>query len=44
MKVNEPANVVHVARHLAKLRGCDFDTFADQTTQNALRFFPGLVV
>ena len=44
MTVNEPANVVHVARRLAELRSCDFDAFADQTTQNALRFFPGLTV
>ncbi|MBN1554322.1 MAG: TatD family hydrolase [Phycisphaerae bacterium] len=42
--VNEPANVVHVARHLAELRGCDFKEFAKQTTQNAQRLFPGLVI
>ncbi|MBN1942590.1 MAG: TatD family hydrolase [Phycisphaerae bacterium] len=44
MKINEPANVVHVARRLAELRGCDFETFARQTTQNALGLFEGLTV
>lgn len=44
MAVNEPVNVVHVARRLAELRGCVFKTFAEQTTQNALRLFPGLTV
>jgi TatD DNase family protein len=44
MAVNEPANVVHVANRLAELRGCEFETFAQQTTQNAQRFFPGLTM
>ncbi len=36
-KTNEPANVVHVARRLAELRGMPFDDFAAQTTDNAIR-------
>lgn len=44
MKTNEPANVVHVARRLADLRGVPFDDFAEQTTQNALRLFSKLVL
>jgi TatD DNase family protein len=43
MKINEPANVVHVARRLAELRGETFETFAAQTTANACRLF-GIVL
>lgn len=39
MRNNEPANVAHTAAALAKLRGQDAETFAHQTTQNAMRFF-----
>ena len=39
MKINEPANVVHVARSLAELRRVDPETFAAQTTANAVRIF-----
>jgi TatD DNase family protein len=39
MKTNEPANVVHVARFLADLRGLQPDQLAEQTTANACRFF-----
>lgn len=39
MKVNEPANVVHVARRLAELRGETFEAFAAQTTATATTFF-----
>ncbi len=39
MRINEPANVVHTARRLAELRGEAFEAFAEQTTQNAVRFF-----
>ena len=39
MKINEPANVVHVARSLAELRRVDPETFAAQTTANAIRVF-----
>ncbi len=36
---NEPAYVEHVARGIAKIRGEDYDTVAQQTTENARRFF-----
>ena len=39
MKINEPANVAHVARSLAELRRVDPETFAAQTTANAIRVF-----
>ncbi len=39
MKVNEPANVVHVARRLAESRRVDPETFAAQTTANATGLF-----
>jgi len=39
MKTNEPANVVHVARCLAAVRGCDAEALAELTTANAARFF-----
>jgi TatD DNase family protein len=39
MKTNEPANVAHVATCLAALRGVTPETFAEQTTANAIRLF-----
>ena len=39
MKTNEPANVAHVANFLAKLRNTSPEQFAQQTTENAIRFF-----
>ncbi|MHC4984448.1 MAG: TatD family hydrolase [Planctomycetota bacterium] len=39
MKTNEPANVVHVARRLAHVRGAAPEDFAALTTANAVRFF-----
>ncbi len=39
MRTNEPANVAHVARCLAELRGVPADQLAEQTTANASRFF-----
>ena len=39
MKTNEPANVVHVAACLAALRGQALEAVAEQTTENAARFF-----
>jgi len=39
MRVNEPANVVHVARCLAGVRGVGLAEFARQTTANARRVF-----
>ena len=38
-KTNTPANVVHVARCLAEVRGTSLEEFARQTTANAVRFF-----
>ncbi len=38
--MNEPAFVVHTARFLAELRSVDFDTLAEQTTDNFFRLFP----
>ncbi len=38
-KRNEPANLVHIARSLAQLRGVDPEQFAAQTTANARRLF-----
>lgn len=43
MKTNEPANVVHVAKRLAKVRSTPIEQFARQTTENAVRFF-GLIL
>ena len=37
---NEPAFVAHTARYLAELRGVNFDTLAQQTTDNFFRLFP----
>lgn len=39
IRPNEPALVVHTARHLADVRNEDFDTLAAATTANARRFF-----
>ena len=39
MKTNEPANVVHVCRCLAEVRGTSPEAFAAQTTANARAFF-----
>ena len=39
IKVNEPANVVHVSACLAGARGVSPEAFADQTTANAIRVF-----
>lgn len=39
MKTNEPANVVHVVRCLAELRGITLNELAEQTTANAQRIF-----
>ncbi len=39
MKINEPANVVHVAECLAVVRRTTPKTFAELTTANAIRFF-----
>lgn len=36
---NQPAYVRYVAEHLAQLRGVDLETFAAQTTANAVRLF-----
>ncbi|MGK7924350.1 MAG: TatD family hydrolase [Spirulina sp.] len=38
-KRNEPAFVRYVAEELAKLRGCDLETLAEQTTKNACNLF-----
>lgn len=39
IRPNEPAFVSHTARFLADLRGMPFDSFAERTTANAIRFF-----
>ena len=39
MKTNEPANVAHVCRFLAQLRGVPADDLAQATTANAKKFF-----
>jgi len=39
LKTNEPANVEHVGRFVARLRGESFDSLAELTTRNARRFF-----
>ena len=39
MKTNEPANVAHVARCLARARGAEAEDFAELTTANAASFF-----
>lgn len=38
-KTNEPANVRYVARVLAEIRGCSFESVAAVTTENAERIF-----
>ncbi len=39
IKTNTPANVVHVCRRLADVRGVTPEALAEQTTANAIRFF-----
>ncbi len=39
MRTNEPANVVHVLRLLAEVRGEDAEDLAERTTANAAGFF-----
>ena len=39
MKVNEPANVLHVLRCLAAARNAAPEALAETTTANAARFF-----
>ncbi|MFW6065920.1 MAG: TatD family hydrolase [Planctomycetota bacterium] len=39
MRTNEPANVVHVLRMLADVRGVDAESLAERTTANAADFF-----
>lgn len=39
VKTNEPANVVHVASCLARIRGMALEQLAEITTANAVRFF-----
>lgn len=36
---NQPANVLHVAEHVARLRGVPLEELAAQTTENAVRLF-----
>ncbi len=38
-KTNEPGFVKHVAEEIARLRDCDVDTIAQQTTNNFLKLF-----
>lgn len=38
-KRNEPAYVAHTLRHIAELRGADPEELAQQTTENARRFY-----
>ncbi|MGL5078596.1 MAG: TatD family hydrolase [Waterburya sp.] len=38
-KTNEPAYVLHVAKHIAQLRETSLETIAKQTTTNACRLF-----
>ena len=39
VRTNEPANVVHVLRRLAEVRGVDEEELAEQTTANAVKLF-----
>ena len=39
MRTNEPANVAHVARCLAEVRGVTAESLAERTTANAVRHF-----
>ena len=39
-RINEPAFVADTARFLAELRGVDFETLAQQTTDNFFELFP----
>ena len=38
-KRNEPANLIHTAQALAKVRGLSLEEFSRQTTANACRMF-----
>jgi TatD DNase family protein len=38
-KTNDPSLVKHVAEEIARLRGCDFDAIAQQTTRNFNNLF-----
>lgn len=38
-KTNEPGFVKHVAEEIARLRNCDVDTIAQQTTNNFIKLF-----
>ena len=38
-KTNQPAYVRYIAEHVANIRGEDFTTVAQQTTNNAITFF-----
>jgi TatD DNase family protein len=39
MRPNEPANLVHTVRFAAGLRGVSFESLAEQSTRNAMRFW-----
>jgi TatD DNase family protein len=39
-KVNQPGYVKHVAEEIARLRGLDYQTVVDATTENFFRLFP----
>ena len=39
---NEPANLIHIIRHLANLRGVDETTLAEQINKNTRAFFEGV--
>jgi TatD DNase family protein len=41
-KENHPQYIFDIAEYIAKLRNESYETIAQQTTQNALRMFPGL--
>ncbi len=38
-KLNEPANVLHIARRVAEIKGLSVEEVAEQTTRNAQTFF-----
>lgn len=39
IRTNQPAHVVHTAKHLARIRKVPFEDFAARTTENARAFF-----